>query len=106
MPLPSSAAISRLFEAEKSADEMITRAREEAERAVADARELAEQILSRKKLGEGGHDEATQLRNETDEEKARIAREVELHIERIRGMAVIQQAQAVERLVQTLFGQS
>lgn len=106
MPLPSSAAVSRLFEAEKNADEMMARAREEAERIVADARERAEQILRGKGLGEGGNHEATQLRNEADAEKTRIAREVELHIERIRGMAASRRDQALERLVQTLFGQS
>jgi len=95
-----------LFEAEKSADEMMTRAREEAERIVADARERAEQILSGKGLGEGGDNEATRLRQEANVEKARIAREVELHIERIRSTAASRREQAVERLVHTLFGQS
>ena len=106
MPLPSSDAVSRLLEAEKSADEIMLRAREGAERIVADARERAEEILSGEGLGEGGNHEVTGLRDEADAEKARIARDVQLRIERIRGMAAARRAQAVERLVQTLFGQS
>ena len=106
MPLPSSDAVSRLLEAEKSADEIMLRAREEAERIVADARERAEEILSGKGPGDGGKHEATVLRSEADAEKARIAGDVQLHIERIRGTAASRRAQAVESLVQTLFGQS
>jgi len=106
MPSSSSPAVSRLLEAEKSADEIMLRAREDAERIVADARERAEEIRGGKGPGEGGNHEATGLRSEAGAEKARIERDVQLHIERIRDMAASRRAQAVESLVQTLFGQS
>lgn len=102
----SSPGVSRLLEAEKSADEITLRAREEAERIVADARKHAEEILGGEGSGAGGNHEAALVRQDADAEKSRIARETQLHIEQIRKLAATRRAQAVERLVEALFGQA
>lgn len=106
MASPSSPGVSRLLDAEKRADEITLRAREEAERIVADARKRAGQILAGEGAGAEGDHEAARIRREADAEKTRIARETRLHIEHIRKLAESRRAEALERLVKALFGQS
>ncbi len=106
MATASSPGVSRLLEAEKSADELTSRARQEAERTVADARKRAEQILAGEGPEAGGDHDAARVRDEAQAEKARISRETQLHIERIRTLAATRRAEAVERLVGKLFGHS
>jgi vacuolar-type H+-ATPase subunit H len=104
--MPSSPGISSLLEAEKRADEITLRAREEAERIVADARKRADEIRGGEGSGPENNDEAARMRQEADAEKARIARETQLHIERIRKLAESRRAEALDRLVKALFAQS
>jgi vacuolar-type H+-ATPase subunit H len=103
---PSSPGVSQLLEAEKRADDIALRAREEADRIVADARKRAEQITGGEGAEAGGSREAAQVREEADAEKTRIARDTREHIERVQKSAGNRRADALERLVKTLFGQS
>lgn len=106
MPSPTSSGIGQLLEAEKKAEEITRRAGEDAERIVSEARRRAEEILAGEGSGPGANHEVARARQEAEAEKARIAREAEVRIAGIRKLATSTRADAVRRLVQTLFGQS
>lgn len=101
---PPTAALARLLEAEKKADEIVGRAQAEAAEIVAAAKIRAKQILETASAPET--DAAETLRREMEKEKRLILEEANRRIEAMRSAAAARDAEAVEKLVTLLVAES
>lgn len=103
---PAQPAIARLLEAERKADGIVKRAREEAAEIVADAKRRAQRTVETAASNATSHSEASKVRDKSEQQNQALAQEARRHIEAMRAASASQLIQAVNQLVALLVGES
>lgn len=100
----TTAAVARLLEAERQADEIVRRAREDGEAIVEKAKERARQVTAGlDQVAQEGH--TSRLQDELERQKRLITDEGKRRVESMRGAARERLQEAVQKLLSILIGE-